>query len=110
MSLMNKTDQNRRRPLPFFFSSKGPYYMPKTCIDGQGGLRSTLARLFHAVTLFINLLVAWRGMGFFTSPSDFRHTKVPYYMPGSYLINYFGFQKISKNDFRFVCITKRKRA
>ena len=77
-----------------FFSSEGTYYMPKCHIDGRGGLRSTLARLFHVVTLFIGPPLAWRGMTFLTSPGDFRHTKVPYYMLGSYLIKLFW---ISKN-------------
>ena len=43
-----------------FFSTKGPYYMPKGHIGGLGGLRSTLGRSFHAVTLFIGPLLAWR--------------------------------------------------
>ena len=85
-----------------FFSSKGLYNMPKGHIDGRGGLRSTLARLFHAVTLFTGPPLAWRGMTFLTSPGDFRPAKVPYYMLGSYLISYFRFQQFSKNDFRFV--------
>ena len=76
--------------------------MPRGHIDGRGGLRSTLAGPFHAVTLFIGPPLAWRGMALLTSPGDFRHTKVPYYMLGSYPISYFGFQKISKNDFLFV--------
>ena len=46
--------------------------------------------------------LAWRGMAFLMSPGDFRHTKVPYYMLGSYPISYLGFQKISKNDLIFV--------
>ena len=41
--------------------------------------------------------LAWRCMAFLTSPGDFRHTKVTYYMLGSYRISFFGFQKISKN-------------
>ena len=58
-----------------------------------GGLRSTLARLFHVVTRFIGPPLAWRVMAFLTSPDEFRHTKGPYYMLGSYPMSYFRFQK-----------------
>ena len=58
------TAQNRHLYLPFFFSSKGPYYMPMCHIDGGGGLRSTMAMSFHAATPFICPKLAWRGMPF----------------------------------------------
>ena len=82
--------------------------MPRGHIHGRGGLRSTLSRPFHAVASFIGQTLARRGMAFLTSPGDFRHTKVPYFMLGSYPISYLGFQKISKNDLLFVCISMRK--
>ena len=103
-----RNGQKSTSAFALFFSSTGPYYMPKGHIDGRGGLRSTLARPFHVVTLFIGPPLAWCGMAFLTSPGDFRHTKVPYYMLGSYPIIYFGFQKISKNDLCFVCYNPRE--
>ena len=51
---------NSTSAFAIFFLSKGSYYMPKGHIGGLGELRSTLRRSFHAVTLFIGPLLAWR--------------------------------------------------
>ena len=54
---------NRRRPLSFFFSSKGLCYMPRGHIHGRGGLQSTLASASEHSGLGRDMGAASDGIG-----------------------------------------------